>query len=106
MRPTSLRMMAALSAKLGLNMRRWNFVAAYLQGELEPGEITYCTMPTGYGIMGAGEQPRVRRVEKPIYGMSQAGRRWQRSPLPRSCKRSLPPSSRTGGGSPRRRSAW
>ena len=33
-------------------------------------------------MKGADGQPRVCRVEKPIYGMSQAGRRWQRSLFP------------------------
>ena len=29
-------------------MRRWNFVAAYLQGALEDGEFVYCLPPKGY----------------------------------------------------------
>ena len=48
MRVGSLRMLCAIAARLGLKMRRWDFVAAYLQGELEEGEVVYCTHPPGY----------------------------------------------------------
>eukprot|EP00965_Chrysotila_dentata_P054667 1814903-Pleurochrysis_carterae.AAC.1 len=63
-------------------MRRWDFVAAYLQGELEPGEVVYCHPPPGYETLGQDGKSRVCRVIKPIYGMAQAGRRWQRSLFP------------------------
>eukprot|EP00965_Chrysotila_dentata_P062130 2058405-Pleurochrysis_carterae.AAC.1 len=36
MRGTSLRALASLAASMGMRMRKWDFVAAYLQGELEP----------------------------------------------------------------------
>eukprot|EP00965_Chrysotila_dentata_P108581 3586764-Pleurochrysis_carterae.AAC.1 len=39
MRPTSLRALASIAACHGLRMRRCDFVAAYLQGELQPGEV-------------------------------------------------------------------
>ena len=94
MRVASLRMLCAISARLGLKMRRWDFVAAYLQGELEPGEVVYCTPPPGYSTaltdgkvrlvpsaQGDGVD-RICRVEKPVYGMAQAGRRWQRTIFP------------------------
>eukprot|EP00965_Chrysotila_dentata_P104930 3465894-Pleurochrysis_carterae.AAC.1 len=32
--------------------------------------------------MGADGRPRICRVEKPVYGMAQAGRRWQRTLFP------------------------
>eukprot|EP00965_Chrysotila_dentata_P044438 1477496-Pleurochrysis_carterae.AAC.1 len=63
-------------------MRRWDFVAAYLQGELEPGEVVYCHPPPGYATIGADGRPRLCRVRKPICGMAQAGRRWQRTLFP------------------------
>eukprot|EP00965_Chrysotila_dentata_P002518 81550-Pleurochrysis_carterae.AAC.2 len=47
LRPTSLRTLAALAATCGLQMRRWDFVAAYLQGELQSGEVVYCHAPPG-----------------------------------------------------------
>eukprot|EP00965_Chrysotila_dentata_P052000 1726090-Pleurochrysis_carterae.AAC.1 len=63
-------------------MRRWDFVAAYLQGELQSGKVVYCHAPPGYATLGTDGRPRICRVEKPIYGMAQAGRRWQRSLFP------------------------
>jgi hypothetical protein len=74
-------------------MRRWDFVAAYLQGNLEDGEVIYCSLSPGYATItnSKGEQvpnlgkdgkPRVYRVEKPIYGAAQSGRRWQRTLFP------------------------
>eukprot|EP00965_Chrysotila_dentata_P148997 4921185-Pleurochrysis_carterae.AAC.1 len=38
MRPTSLQTLASIAACRNLRMRSWDFVAAYLQGELQPGE--------------------------------------------------------------------
>eukprot|EP00965_Chrysotila_dentata_P143104 4728727-Pleurochrysis_carterae.AAC.1 len=42
MRPTSLRALAAIANSAGMRMRRWDFVAAYLQGDLEQNEVVYC----------------------------------------------------------------
>eukprot|EP00965_Chrysotila_dentata_P157080 5189407-Pleurochrysis_carterae.AAC.1 len=65
-----------------MRMRRWDFVAAYLQGDLEHDEVVYCHAPPEYATIGADGKPRVCRIEKPVYGMAQAGRRWQRSLFP------------------------
>lgn len=94
MRAGSLRTLCAIAAKCNLHMRRWDFVAAYLQGELEDGEVVYCSPPPGYatanvdGVVrlvpeaeGDGVA-RICRVERPVYGMAQAGRRWQRTLSP------------------------
>jgi hypothetical protein len=48
MRTASLRILCAIAARLKLKMRRWDFVAGYLQGELEEGEVVYCAPPPGY----------------------------------------------------------
>lgn len=90
LRPTSLRSLASGSAHLGIRMRRWDFSSAYLQGSLLDGEVIHCSPPPGYEWLdedghcrrGKDGRPRVLRVEKPIYGMAQAGRRWQRSLFP------------------------
>eukprot|EP00965_Chrysotila_dentata_P212889 6187308-Pleurochrysis_carterae.AAC.2 len=82
MRATSLRTLAALEVQRGLSMRRWDFVAAYLQGDLEPGEVVYCHPLPGYEVTGADGRTSVCRIVKPVYGMAQAGRRWQRSLFP------------------------
>eukprot|EP00965_Chrysotila_dentata_P189613 6173410-Pleurochrysis_carterae.AAC.1 len=76
MRPTSLRALASIAAGNGMLMRRWDFVGAYLQGELQQGEVVYCYAPPGYAtVLGADGRPRICHVEKPLYGMAQAGRR-------------------------------
>jgi hypothetical protein len=80
MRPTSLRVITAIAAARGWNLRRWDFVTAYLQGELQPGEVVYCSLPPGGlgGEWGDVSESSICVVQKPIYGMAQAGRRWQR----------------------------
>ena len=50
-------------------MRRWDFVAAYLQGELLDDEVVYCYPPPGYKDH-ADFKDKLLRVEKPIYGMA------------------------------------
>ena len=93
LRAGTLRVLCAASANWGLSMRRWDFVAAYLQGSLEEGEVIYCSLPPGYTTitndkgeqvpnLGKDGKPRVYRVEKPIYGAAQSGRRWQRTLFP------------------------
>ena len=82
MRAPTLRLLSSVASRLNLKMRRWDFVAAYLQGELLDGEEIYCHAPAGHATIGADGKEQVLRVIKPIYGMSQAGRRWQRSLYP------------------------
>ena len=77
MRGTSLRVLSNLAANSGMRMRRFDFVAAYLQGELLEGETVYCYPPPGYERAG-----QICRICKPVYGMAQAGRRWQRTLFP------------------------
>eukprot|EP00965_Chrysotila_dentata_P245562 6206629-Pleurochrysis_carterae.AAC.3 len=67
MRPTSLRSLAAIANSAGMSMRRLDFVAAYLQGELVPNEVVYCHAPPGYATLGADGRPCIRRVEKAVY---------------------------------------
>ena len=47
MRATSLRVLSSAAARDGLSLRRWDFVSAYLQGELLEGEVVYCSLPAG-----------------------------------------------------------
>ena len=83
MRGSTLRSVCAAAAKWDLHMRRWDFVAAYLQGQLDEGETVYCSLPPGYpNEKTADGQPAIYKIKKPVYGMAQAGRRWQRSLFP------------------------
>ena len=83
LRSPSLRVLSSFAARHDLRLHRWDFVSAYLQGELEEGEDVFCLPPPGYERKDeATGQQLVCRVIKPIYGMAQAGRRWQRSLFP------------------------
>ena len=82
MRSSTLRALSACATHLDLAMRRWDFVSAYLQGELLEGEVVYCLAPPGHETLGKDGLQQIIRVDKPIYGMAQAGRRWQRSLYP------------------------
>jgi hypothetical protein len=73
-----LRLLACLAARNDLKLHRWDFVSAYLQGALEPGEVVYCLAPPGYEKRDSDGNEMICKVVKPIYGMAQAGRRWQR----------------------------
>ena len=53
MRGTSLRLLSQLAANCNMRMRRWDFVAAYLQGELLEGEVVYCLPPPGHEKLDA-----------------------------------------------------
>ena len=54
-------------------MRRYDFVAAYLQGELLEGETVYCYPPPGYDVKGADGQKQICRILKPVYGRLKPG---------------------------------
>jgi hypothetical protein len=82
LRSTSLRFIASVAARENLRLRRWDFVSAYLQGQLEEGEVVYCSAPPGYERKDTEGFEMCCKVVKPIYGMAQAGRRWQRSLFP------------------------
>eukprot|EP00965_Chrysotila_dentata_P116967 3865956-Pleurochrysis_carterae.AAC.1 len=51
MQPTSLRALAAIANSSQMKMRRWDFVAAYLQGSLVRNEVVYCHAPPGYATL-------------------------------------------------------
>eukprot|EP00965_Chrysotila_dentata_P203276 6181614-Pleurochrysis_carterae.AAC.1 len=57
-------------------------LAAYLQEELEWGKVVYCRFPPAYETVGSDGRAQICKVPKPINGMAQAGRRWQRSLFP------------------------
>ena len=101
-------MLSSFAAKEKLHMRRWGFVAAFLQGQLLDNEVVYCSMPSGYATGLGASNPSgadtVLRIEKPIYGMAQARRRLggdgSRPSSPTSIARVLSPPSPTCACSP------
>ena len=64
MRGTSLRVLSNLAANSGMHIRRYDFVAAYLQGELLEGETVYCYPPPGYESKGGDGQDQICRILK------------------------------------------
>ena len=75
---TSARGLFALAARKGCGVHSVDLVAAYLQGAFLDGEVVYCHQPQGHSTSGPNGEQLVARVEKPIYGIQQAGRRLQR----------------------------
>ena len=78
----SARGLFAYAARERCNVRSVDYVAAYLQGEFIEGEVVYCLPPPGAPTHDSAGRPLVCVVEKPIYGIPQAGRRLQRKVFP------------------------
>ena len=78
MRYSSARALFAYAARKRCRVRSVDLVAAYLQGKFVEGEVVYCHLPTGYPELDDHGRPKIARVDKPIYGIQQAGRRLQR----------------------------
>ena len=78
LRYSSARGLFAYAARHGCRVRSIDLVAAYLQGQFLEGESVYCHQAAGHVKLGADGQPLIARIEKPIYGIQQAGRRLQR----------------------------
>ena len=78
LRYSSARALFAYAARKGCRVRSVDLVAAYLQGKFVDGEVVYTHMPQGYEQYGSDGKPLVARIDKPIYGIQQAGRRLQR----------------------------
>ena len=82
LRSSSVRALFAYAARYACSVRSVDWVAAYLQGELLEGEVIYCRMPAGYEQFDDKGQPYFLKIVRPIYGIPQAGRRFQRSIFP------------------------
>ena len=78
LRYSSARSLFAFAAKTGCCVRSIDLIAAYLQGEFLDGEVVFCHAAQGYAKYDKNGEPMIARVDKPIYGIQQAGRRLQR----------------------------
>ena len=78
LRYSSARALFAYAARNGCKVRSVDLVAAYLQGRFVAGEEVYCHLPVGYPEYDSKGRPKLAKVQKPIYGIQQAGRRLQR----------------------------
>lgn len=70
-RHTTLRLLFALSAKLGLDVTHLDVKTAFLNGDLE--ETIYMRKPECLNI---NDQNKVLKLNKAIYGLKQASRAW------------------------------
>ena len=78
LRHCSARCLCAHAARKKCSVRSIDFVSAYLQGMFLDGEVLYCHMPAGCIEKDGRGVPFVCCIQKPIYGVPQAGRRLQR----------------------------
>jgi hypothetical protein len=72
-RISSLRAVLAIAAHNDWEIESFDFNGAYLNGELDEDEEIYMQPPPGYDFEYEGE---VLKLEKSLYGLKQAGRRW------------------------------
>jgi hypothetical protein len=78
LRYSSARGLFAYAARNCCRVRSVDLVAAYLQGRFLDGEVVYCMLPPGHVEYDTQGRPKLAKVQKPIYGIQQAGRRLQR----------------------------
>lgn len=77
MRHSSLRLLTATSAQLGLQrVATADFTGAYLNAELPPEQVIYMRMPPGYAELDIRGVELVCMLRKCLYGLKQSGRHW------------------------------
>ena len=69
----SIRTILAIATQLDLELEQIDIKGAYLNGELEPGEVIYMRHPPGYKPPNAGA--KVLKLRKTLYGLKQSGQR-------------------------------
>ena len=75
-KPASSRTIFALALQEDATLHQSDIVAAYLNGSLEEGEEVWMTQPEGFEVHGRDGRPLYCKLKKAIYGLKQAGRRW------------------------------
>jgi hypothetical protein len=70
----STRVILAMANRLDMELEQFDVKAAYLNRELDDGEVLYMCHPLGYKLSDAGT--RVLHLRKALYGLKQVGRRW------------------------------
>jgi hypothetical protein len=71
-RMESVRMVMAIAAMLRLHVKQWDFLGAYLNGQLD--HPIYMKQPKGF--VKLGEENMVCLLLRPLYGLIQAGHIW------------------------------
>ncbi|KAJ9531868.1 hypothetical protein QJQ45_022021 [Haematococcus lacustris] len=70
---TTLRTLLAKAAAENMEIHQLDFETAFLNGQLQPGEVIYVQQPEGFE---EGSIDTVCRVQKALYGLRQAPRAW------------------------------
>ena len=70
----TVRILLAVAAAKGLNVRQLDVRSAYLNGELE--EELYMEQPPGF--IKQGQEDKVLRLKKSLYGLKQSARAWNK----------------------------
>ncbi|KAJ9519998.1 hypothetical protein QJQ45_014723, partial [Haematococcus lacustris] len=70
---TTLRTLLAKAAAEDMEIHQLDFETAFLNGQLEPGEVIYVQQPEGFE---EGSINTVCRLQKALYGLRQAPRAW------------------------------
>jgi hypothetical protein len=73
-RLASTHAILALANRLDMELQQFDVKAVYLNGELTGDEVLFMHHPLGYNQGGTGCM--VLRLQKVLYGLKQAGRRW------------------------------
>jgi hypothetical protein len=69
---TSIRLIIALAAQMGLELRQIDYVSAYLNGHMD--KEVYMEQPDGFTVKNS--EHLVCRLKKALYGTKQAGNLW------------------------------
>jgi transposase InsO family protein len=69
----SFRLILAMAARYDWDVESFDFNGAYLNGTLSDDEEIYMKEPPGYETQG---ERSVKRLQKSLYGLKQAGRKW------------------------------
>ena len=70
----SIQTILAITTQLDLELKQIDIKGAYLNGELELGEVIYMQHPPGYKPPNTGA--KVLKLHKILYGLKQSGQRW------------------------------
>jgi len=73
-RMATIRMLIALAAEFGADVRNGDIPGAYLNAPIDDDTEIYISQPKGFEV--EGKEDWVYRLEKALYGLKQAGKLW------------------------------
>ena len=70
----TIRLLLAAAVQKGFFIDQYDVKTAYLNGSMPPEEVVYMHQPEGFVV--AGQEHKVCKLVKSLYGLKQSGRRW------------------------------